>query len=104
MILQNIKIQVVSVSLALVLTAAYLGNMQNLTHNSSRPDSRNSRFPASVGSVTMGSTSLEKLQLIEENDLAEEVAAPSARRSLASVGQPADADRGPDRAAAGSPQ
>ncbi len=87
MAFQNIKVQVVSVVLALVLTAAYLGNMQNLTHKS---EARNSRFPASVGSVSMASTSLEKLQRIEENDLAEEVAVPSVRRSLASIGQPAD--------------
>lgn len=87
MILQNIKIQLVSVVLALVLTTAYLGNMQNLTH---RAASRNSRFPASVGSVSMSSTSQDKLQLIEEADLAEEVAKTSARRSLASIGEPAD--------------
>jgi hypothetical protein len=87
MTLNNIKIQLASVVLAIVLTAAYIGNMQNLTHKSA---SRNSRFPASVGQVNMASSSLDKLQLIEEQDLADEVALKSPRRGLASVGQPAD--------------
>lgn len=71
MALQNFKIQAISVTLALVLSLVYFGNQQNLSH---KTDIRNGRFPASVGSITMNSSSLEKLELIEETDLAEEVA------------------------------
>lgn len=87
MAIQSFKIQLVSIVLAAVVSMAYLGNQANLNHKTT---SRGSRAPASVGAITMSSSALDKLQLIEETDLAEEVAVKSPRRGLASVGQPAN--------------
>jgi hypothetical protein len=88
MALQNTKVQLISLSLAAVLTLAYLGNQRALL--SHKTQTGGARYPASIGAINMSSSALEKLQLIEENDLAEEVAPKSARRSLASIGQPAN--------------
>jgi hypothetical protein len=87
MLFQYGKVQVATVFLGLVLSLAYLGNQANF---SERSEVHNSRGPASIGSVTMASSSHDPLQTIRENMLAEEVAVPSAQRSLASVGAPAN--------------
>jgi hypothetical protein len=88
MSIQNTKVSVVTISLAAVLTLAYLGNQRALLGQKTL--NSNARYPASIGSTNMSSSSMEKLQLIVENDLAEEVAPVSAKRGMASVGKPAN--------------
>src|SRR5271170_834372 len=89
MALQNIKVQVASIVLLIIVSLVFVGNQATLNHKTAT--SRNSRAPASIGAISISSTSANDLQLIVENDLAEEVAAPSAKRTLASVGEPATA-------------
>jgi len=80
MTFQNFKVQIASIVLLVIVSLVYAGNQLNF---SSLPKSQTSRAPASVGSVSMSSTTLN-------DKLAEEVAIPSAQRSLASIGKPAD--------------